>query len=249
MLIHPFSLIFKVAWRQVEKEKFLTIGTTTWIKDNNYVVQHKEDEVTDITVWNLKIKNVKTEMAGEYECQTTAIAGHSRIVYLQVVGSPLSKPGKIDFGHLHKYKYSSSNLRLTGNKFVEQGHKIHLTCNATGGDRIPEEIDWFKDGDLIEPHKYSDIIITKYRSLEVKALVSELIVDHSDRSHAGTYICRSSQDKIDKLTVEVLVAWFKLTRSQQSPNIIKRAEGSDPDPRIIFGSFRALNYSVFLKEN
>ena len=85
------------------------------------------------------------------------------------------------------------------------GEPITLTCNATGDGLIPEEMDWFKDGDLVVSEKYKGIVITKYRSLESQTLVSELIIDRARAVHSGTYICRSSEDKIDSMEVTVLV--------------------------------------------
>lgn len=48
----------------------------------------------------------------------------------------------------------SSVISITGKMYVDLGDKIHLVCNASGGPRIPDEIDWFKAGDKIDSSKY-----------------------------------------------------------------------------------------------
>ena len=40
-------------------------------------------------------------------------------------------------------------ISIEGKRYVDLGEKIHLICNASGGPRIPEDIDWFKDGDMV----------------------------------------------------------------------------------------------------
>ncbi|KAL8592005.1 hypothetical protein ACOMHN_060498 [Nucella lapillus] len=94
---------------------------------------------------------------------------------------------------------------MKGKMFVNLGDPIHLTCNATGGSQIPEDIDWFKDGSKIDTRLKNHIIITKFRSIEQQALISELIIDRSRERDKGTYICRSSAEKIDSLIVNILV--------------------------------------------
>ena len=85
------------------------------------------------------------------------------------------------------------------------GDSIHLICNATASQRIPEEIDWFKEGDKIDSTRFKHIVITKYRSLRDKSLVSELFIDHSTTRDSGMYICRSSEKEINSRKVTVLV--------------------------------------------
>nr|KAG5686123.1 hypothetical protein BaRGS_033792 [Batillaria attramentaria] len=93
-----------------------------------------------------------------------------------------------------------------GKEFVESGESIYLLCNTTEGNRIPDDVDWFKDGTKINKREFPHIIITKYRELENTALVSELIIDRGKRKDSGTYICRNSIDQLASLEVTVLVA-------------------------------------------
>lgn len=97
-------------------------------------------------------------------------------------------------------------ISLSGSDFVERGEKILLVCNATGGSHIAEDIDWFKDGNIIDTSRprHRDVIILKYRSLEEGALISKLQIDHADMDDAGTYVCRSSFNKLADFNVNVL---------------------------------------------
>ncbi|CAL1527962.1 unnamed protein product, partial [Lymnaea stagnalis] len=96
---------------------------------------------------------------------------------------------------------------LTGKEFVDRNEPIRLKCNATGGPKIPEDIDWFKDGTKLDTRGSRDpnIVLTKFMSLEDQALISELFIEHTDTDDSGTYICRSSDREIGSLKVTVLV--------------------------------------------
>jgi hypothetical protein len=89
---------------------------------------------------------------------------------------------------------------------VERGEKIVLTCNATGGELMAEDIDWFKDGNIIDTtrRRRRGIVIVTYRSLEEWALVSILTIDHAEMDDAGTYVCRSNHNKLGDYMVNVL---------------------------------------------
>ncbi|KAK6179596.1 hypothetical protein SNE40_011917 [Patella caerulea] len=154
------------------------------------MVEYSQKTPEIVSDWNLLIKNVKPSDAGLYECKITATTILKRTVQLNVIGPPLHKAG----------------ISVQGKEYVEHGDSIVLECNATGGPIIPDDIDWFKNGDKIDSHKYSNIVVTKYRSLENRALISHLIIDRSTKDDTGTYICRSSLDEINKKTVTVLVA-------------------------------------------
>ncbi|KAK7116484.1 zwei Ig domain protein zig-8-like [Littorina saxatilis] len=182
----------QVAWRRVDSDDkhFLTVGTFTWARGNNVMIEYHQ-EPGYITHWNLLIKNVREQDAGVYECQITAKKKIVRFVTLHISGPPVSEPG----------------ISVKGKEYVEKGDPIHLICNATGGSQIPEDIDWFKDGSKIDTRrKNHQVVITKFRSIEQQALISELIIDHSRMRDSGTYICRSSEKEIDSLKVTVLVA-------------------------------------------
>ncbi|XP_046576643.1 zwei Ig domain protein zig-8-like [Haliotis rubra] len=181
----------QVAWRRLANGQVMTVGTLTWIKDKRVFVDNKiRHEQPGVSDWNLLLKNARQKDSGVYECQITDKKKFSRNITLTVIGPPIRKPG----------------VTIEGKEFPNLGEEIRLTCNATGGPHIPEEIDWFKEGDKIDSHKYPNILITKYRSLRDQSLVSQLIIDHSREEDKGMYICRSSDEEIASLKVTVMVA-------------------------------------------
>lgn len=62
-----------------------------------------------------------------------------------------------------------------------------------------------QDGNIISGSRYKDYVIFTYRSYEQGALVSTLQVDRANATHAGTYVCRSSYNKLKDIAVQVLV--------------------------------------------
>ncbi|XP_076443698.1 zwei Ig domain protein zig-8-like isoform X2 [Babylonia areolata] len=194
----------QVAWRRIEADDFLTIGEMTWIGDDTIAVEHSEGD-TGTSHWNLVIDKVTPQDAGVYECQVTSKLGFNKRVTLKVVGPPISEPV----------------ISIEGKRYVNLDDKIHLICNASGGSRIPEDIDWFKDGDMIDSFKYPHVLIDTYPSLKQRALLSELLIERARRKDSGEYVCRSSRNNIVNMKVTVLRA--------EKPNNKRRGTAAQPD--------------------
>ncbi|KAK7455934.1 hypothetical protein BaRGS_00039424, partial [Batillaria attramentaria] len=203
-----------VSWRRIGEEHFITIGTLVWKQDNNIVMEHSEwaDFVSD---WNLVFKEARPEDAGTYECQVI----HTNTIKWRV-------------------RLNVILISLMGKEFVESGESIYLLCNTTEGNRIPDDVDWFKDGTKINKREFPHIIITKYRELENTALVSELIIDRGKRKDSGTYICRNSIDQLASLEVTVLVA--------ESTNIKRGSGSSHTTMAPMRGENRAVTFTFIL---
>ncbi|XP_041375527.1 uncharacterized protein LOC121388301 [Gigantopelta aegis] len=199
----------QVAWRRTNEDHFITVGATTWIKDSTHSIDYKT-LANDVTSWNLIIKNVRRKDAGQYECQITSTNDYNWHVQLNVVGkkqlSYTPTGENVICYFLLSPPVGKPAIFVSGRKYVDQGEPIRLVCNATGGRHTPEDIDWFKNGDKIGRSKYHNIIVTKYRSMATKALISELIIDHSQTSDTGNYICRSSREDIASIRVTVFTA-------------------------------------------
>ncbi|XP_059171635.1 kin of IRRE-like protein 1 isoform X3 [Physella acuta] len=181
----------EVAWKRMGEKHFLTVGAFTWVKEYNIQVEQRREE-GQMTSMSLIIKSVKQSDEGTYECQVTDKVPIRSYVYLTVKPRANPKPA----------------IMIDGQEFVDRNERIRLTCNATGGGNIPEDIDWFKDGTKLDSRntKHPNVVITKYRSLEEQALISELTIEHTDTDDTGTYICRSSDREIASRKVTVLVA-------------------------------------------
>ncbi|XP_076465496.1 zwei Ig domain protein zig-8-like isoform X2 [Babylonia areolata] len=179
----------QVAWKRVDQEHFVAIGDMEWVRDSAISVDARQEELTDLTYWDLVFDPVRPEHAGTYECQITAKDKQSLLLKLKVVGPPVRK-----------------GLVLKGEKYVNLGQKILLNCTAHAGPNVLQDIDWFKDGNKLVSDSRRGVVITKFNSAKTKSIVSELIIDHSRASDTGTYICRSASDEIDSLKVTVLNA-------------------------------------------
>ncbi|KAK7484483.1 hypothetical protein BaRGS_00024239, partial [Batillaria attramentaria] len=216
--------VWRVAWRRIDADDFLTIGKMTWIEDENFAIDFS-DKGNDITNWNLVIDKVSPEYAGIYECQVTSKLGYNKLVKLNVVGPPITDPGRGLVAHSAESSTTRENtpfqgpvtrcgvpnghgclISITGKRYVDIGEEIHLVCNVSGGSRIPEDIDWFKDGDMIDSFKYPRVLIAKYQSIRDRAFISELKIDRARLRDTGEYVCRSSRDHIVNMKVTVLRA-------------------------------------------
>ncbi|KAK3758609.1 hypothetical protein RRG08_019520 [Elysia crispata] len=182
----------EVAWAKQSKGEniFLTLGKIVWVKDKNISVSYRMDD-NQVSHWDLHIKNVDKSYAGDYECQITNKFPMKTHIHLVVKPRPPPKPA----------------VTISGKAFVDRGEPIRLVCNATGP-RVPEKIDWFKDGTKLDAtsYRHGNLIIEEFMHVVDQALISELHIRHTDMSNSGTYICRSSDEKIASLVVTVLVA-------------------------------------------
>jgi len=183
----------KVVWRRLYQggeHMVLTVGDFVWTRDDNITVEYRLDPGF-VTHWNLRLRNVQQTDEGTYECQITdkdVIRWHVHLV-VQPKRTPIS------------------TVHMSGSQYVDSGESIRLTCNATGGLHIPEDIDWFKDGTKISMKGFNpELELTSDMYPETHSLVSELHIKHADLSDSGNYICRSSDRKIDSVKVTVLIA-------------------------------------------
>lgn len=175
----------QVIWKKTNVDHALTVGKLVFVSDPDISVDHLPHREE----WNLVITNVQSKHAGQYECQISTKEDLKKYVILNVVDEPARK---------------DEAIFISGKKYVEKGEKIVLICNATGDERPPEDIDWFKDGRTIKQDQYKGISITKFRVAETKTLQSHLEIEHSEMEDGGNYICRSSELSITSKTVIVL---------------------------------------------
>ncbi|PVD19470.1 hypothetical protein C0Q70_19959 [Pomacea canaliculata] len=57
------------------------------------------------------------------------------------------------------------NIQITGAKFVDEGEKIFLICNATAQDQPPDDLDWFRDGEKLQTSESKGVYIRKSYTL------------------------------------------------------------------------------------
>ncbi|XP_052827980.1 zwei Ig domain protein zig-8 [Octopus bimaculoides] len=176
----------QVAWRKLPSTSPLTIGTFVFEPDPKYKIRNDNKREQ----WDLIIENVEKKHAGTYECQIPSNTKIAVQVNLTVLDrSPESRKHEV---------------HIWGTQYVDVGETITLQCNASGVEYIPEEVDWFKDGNEIKPNTQPNVIIRKFPSVNERSLRSTLQIMHGRMSDAGTYICRISESDIASIKVHVL---------------------------------------------
>ena len=58
-----------MSWRRHLSPHFLTIGTVTWVHDENIFIEHVEWPNTAVSEWNLVLKSARMTDTALYECQ------------------------------------------------------------------------------------------------------------------------------------------------------------------------------------
>lgn len=91
---------------------------------------------------------------------------------------------------------------------MEKGDPIQLTCNATGNDYSPGDIDWFKDGQRVVVDSQKGINISKRNFETTRSVSSELKIESAQMDDAGTYVCRISDKLITSSKIMVLNGEF-----------------------------------------
>ena len=78
---------------------------------------------------------------------------------------------------------------------VFEGNKIILICNATNDeDSIdPVQISWYNGAQLLKPNGKNVIIYNKYDNI-TDQIHSVLVLDPTNRTDDGEYICRAFND-------------------------------------------------------
>ncbi|XP_046354793.2 kin of IRRE-like protein 2 isoform X1 [Haliotis rufescens] len=207
----------KVIWRKGSDPNPLTIGKRTFVDDKRVIIEHTPLHRN----WNLLIKRIQLDDEGMYECQVSSKARHLRHhVYLTVLPSetPIKhKPD--DVPKTHNGSGLIYDIRISGEKYVEKGQMINLTCNATGEEHPPDDLDWFKNGDKLSSSITDQIAIQKRVSLTTRTIVSILQISNAGMNDAGVYICRTSDLQITSARVNVLNAHtYNVKRHEKDKN-------------------------------
>ncbi|KAK0070182.1 peroxidasin isoform X3, partial [Biomphalaria pfeifferi] len=126
----------KVTWIKLSEDTPLTVGKETFQNTNRIFIEHEDNS----PYWNLVISQVQLNDSGVYECQISSQYRHLRLhVLLTVVAAPATTTTPA----------VENSIQIYGSKFVEKERAILLTCNATGQEYVPEQLDWFFNGNKI----------------------------------------------------------------------------------------------------
>lgn len=106
-----------------------------------------------------------------------------------------------------------TGLTLEGRSIVNFNEPINLTCLVRGENRAPEDVDWFFNGIKIvsgSSRWRNRVYITRERETYKKEFKSQLLIDNSNFSDTGVFVCRASADLVKSIAVSVLEGKDKL---------------------------------------
>ncbi|KAH9508553.1 hypothetical protein Btru_052009 [Bulinus truncatus] len=185
---------FQVIWRKVSEETPLTVGRETFHNTERIYIDHQNNDLN----WNLVISKVQLNDSGVYECQVSSQYRHLRYhILLTVVGTPATTaPPAVE-----------NSIQIYGAKFVEKDTVILLTCNATGHEYVPEQLDWFFNGNkIISDDPPGRISIKTNNSIQMKSISSVLRIKGVQMEDSGLYLCRTTSLQIESFRVVVISA-------------------------------------------
>jgi len=91
---------------------------------------------------------------------------------------------------------------VSGDEYVVYDSPIQLMCNATGRPDPPHDVEWYKDGQIVDSDVQRGRVVTK--KIETKLLVSVLSIRSAQQSDQGLYTCVSSDNESASVNVHVL---------------------------------------------
>lgn len=171
-----------VTWRKAIPSVPLTVGLYTYYGDPRFQTHH----VIHKRQWNLHIRNVSVLDSGAYECQVSTQTRDIRRPFFLTV------------------KEQKSSIHITGDSYVNKYDRLVLLCNASSDSYPPDELDWFMNGLKVVTDLDEGIRITNSVSLRSRTIWSELVIEHAQMHHGGTYICRTSDELVTNIKVNVL---------------------------------------------
>lgn len=94
-------------------------------------------------------------------------------------------------------------MSLHGPQTVKKGESLVLSCNATSGKTEPQDITWVKDNNNLLADKTGRVNITTHISYVTHTIISNLTIKKIVKEDEGTYECRSSDEMVKNMTIEV----------------------------------------------
>ena len=110
--------------------------------------------------------------------------------------------------------YIFSEIHINGPQKIAKDSDIFLACNATGGKSVPHDLNWIKDDKRLISNKSGRIHISKHISYVTMTIVSNLTIKAAKKDDGGTYFCRTSDDLVKNITIEVFVGGSENVKSK-----------------------------------
>lgn len=215
-----------LTWRRMSEPNPLTIGEVVYAPDDRLSLRRVEEKHE----WNLIIKRVRLRDSGVYECAVSSREKYRTHVILNVIGQTQ---------HVFNDKYKeeeegngNEGIVLSGQTFVSKGQSIFLTCNATGQDYAPDEVDWFINGHMVNKQETPRVRIVNDNGR--RTLYSTLEIRHSTMMDKGIYVCRGPNSDFASVTIHIL--------DEEKSNHMKRGNGNANEGYLDSGVRSLRNY-------
>lgn len=198
----------KVTWRKSTELNPMFIQKHSFSSDTRYRVEHEPLQPD----WNLIIEQVNKSDEGLYICQISSKKSMLKFVFLKVQkGYVTSTDGKRKIsGRSHSHSAQEKiipDFRYSEDQILDKGKKLSLFCNeVTDTDEMADSIDWFLDGTKLTSDSSKGLIIKKKIAIMKRNISSTLEIESVQMSDSGTYICRSGNNRLGRVRVDVLNA-------------------------------------------
>lgn len=93
-------------------------------------------------------------------------------------------------------------VQVSGTNYVELGSPIRLICNATGRHQAPDDVNWYRRGQIIQSSSRAGVVVSKKATQRV--LMSMLVIGSSQMADAGEYSCHTSTGDAASIDVHIL---------------------------------------------
>lgn len=159
-----------VSWIRRKDFQLLTVGLSTHSSDKRFLVEHTRH----MGHWSLRIKSVREDDRGFYECQLSIYPTQSIFIELKVVEAVAEITGAPD---LH----------------IDEGSALRLECKLKRATENPSFVFWYHDNKMVNYDSQDGFSVTSTTSSENGVLSSSSSSgNHRDRSHTSTSISSSS---------------------------------------------------------
>ncbi|XP_059220796.1 uncharacterized protein LOC106091129 isoform X2 [Stomoxys calcitrans] len=205
------SSVATVSWIRRKDFQLLTVGLSTHSSDKRFLVEHTRH----MGHWSLRIKSVREDDRGLYECQLSVYPTQSIFIELKVVEAEAEIIGSPD---IH----------------IDEGSTLRLECKLKKATEIPEFVFWYHDDKMVNYDTQNGFFVKSYlhkeshlssqssethlvrpddaenfRAYKDSAIlkttsISILTILKVRFHHAGNYTCAPSNAKSASTSVHVL---------------------------------------------
>ncbi|XP_052895096.1 uncharacterized protein LOC128302337 [Anopheles moucheti] len=129
-----------VSWIRRQDYQLLTVGLSTYSSDERFLVEH----LRHLGHWALRIKSVRTEDEGLYECQLSVHPVQSVFVELKVVEATAEIVGAPD---LH----------------IDEGSTLRLECKLQRATENPTFVFWYHEQNMVNFDQLNGFSVTPFQ--------------------------------------------------------------------------------------